>query len=66
MRMSALARTAGIVNDRPILSSEILYKDYGRQRSVVKKLLAVCLMGLGASRKVNLTLTLTLVSHCRR
>jgi hypothetical protein len=37
LKMTALARPAAIVNDRPILSSErALYKDYNRKCSVGK------------------------------
>jgi hypothetical protein len=47
--MTALARPAAIVNDRPILSLErILHKDYNRKCSVGKKLLVVSLKGLVA------------------
>jgi hypothetical protein len=41
---------AAFVNDRPILSSEmILYKDYNRKCSVQKEILVVGLKGFGAN-----------------
>jgi hypothetical protein len=42
-------RSAVIVNDRLILSSErMLHKDYDRKCSIEKNILAVSLKGLGA------------------
>jgi hypothetical protein len=46
-RMTALAKSTAIVNDRPILSSErMLHKDYDRKRWVENKTLVVCLKRL--------------------